>query len=261
MVYVEELSFSYRRDHPIFLNFSWHIGKGEIWSIIAPSGYGKTTLLYLLAGLYLPASGRISINGKPLKGTRISTGLILQDYGLLPWATAHDNISLGMKIRHFNNKEVESVTNRWLEKLDIAAMAKHYPSELSGGQRQRVAIARTLALEPDLLLMDEPFGSLDMLTRENLQNLIIKLRRDMPSMSIVVVTHNIEEAVFLGEKILVFHHLPVAVPELLVNHNSGYLDYRNSPGFIEKCGELRELINNGASADGRLERLFSGEVK
>ena len=246
MVKVDRLCFSYQREAPIFLNFNWSIARGERWSVIGPSGCGKTTLLYLLAGLCPLTSGKINIDGSPLLEPRISTGLILQDYGLLPWATAFDNISLGLKIRRLNSQKVVQITREWLSRLDIAAVSDHYPAELSGGQRQRVAIARTLALEPDLLLMDEPFASLDALTREDLQNLVISLWESVPS-TIVFVTHNIEEAVFLGKRIMILKHPPNTEPIIIENHNSGYSEYRDTPDFVEKCKEVRELVERSAS--------------
>lgn len=262
MVNVENLCFYYQQRTPIFLNFNWSIVRGGIWSIIAPSGCGKTTLLYLLAGLRVPNSGKISIDSKPLLRPRLSTGLILQDYGLLPWATAFDNISLGLKIHGANSRKVAQVTRDWLYKLDIAHVSHHYPVELSGGQRQRVAIARTLALEPDLLLMDEPFASLDAQTREGLQNLIIGLREDVPSITIILVTHNIEEAVFLGENILVLTRLPNIEPMIINNSGSRDPKYRNTPHFTERCAQLRNLLNNGVREVGDAgERLNPQELK
>ena len=241
MVKVDKLCFLYHPERPIFLNFSWNIAPGERWSVIGPSGCGKTTLLYLLAGLYLPTSGEINIDGVPLQKPRMSTGLILQDYGLLPWATASDNISVGLKIRRFDKRKVTKITQEWLSRLDIDAVSKRYPAELSGGQRQRVAIARTLALEPDLLLMDEPFASLDALTREDLQDLTIRLWDKLSSI-IVLVTHNIEEAVLLGKRIIVLKHPPNTEPVIIENPDSGHHDYRNTPKFFEMCQQLRELL-------------------
>lgn len=262
MVNVENLGFSYQRGAPIFRDFNWSIARGEIWSIIAPSGCGKSTLLYLLAGLYSPASGIIYIDGKPLLIPRRSTGLILQDFGLLPWATAFDNISLGLKIHKTNGKKTAQLTQEWLQKLDIAAVSHHYPTELSGGQRQRVAIARTLALQPDLLLMDEPFASLDAPTRENLQNVVIKLQEDMPSVTIVLVTHSIEEAVFLGEKILVLTRLPNTKHTIVENPGSGKVEYRNTPQFTERCEQLRNLLNRGVLGTGSIaEQLNHKGIK
>ena len=245
MVEIERLCFSYHQESPIFLNFDWSVAQGERWSVIGPSGCGKTTLLYLLAGLRLPASGKININGSPLIKPRVSTGLILQDYGLLPWATAFDNISLGLKIRGLGDGKVAQITREWLSRLGIDAVSSHYPVELSGGQRQRVAIARTLALEPDLLLMDEPFASLDALTREELQNLTISLWESLSS-TIILVTHNIEETVFLGKRIMVLEHPPNTKPIIIENPGSGYSEYRKMPDFTERCKEVRKLVKKEA---------------
>ena len=246
MVEIEGLCFSYQTGAPIFTDFNWSIAQAERWSVIGPSGCGKTTLLYLLAGLRLPTSGKINIDGNPLTKPRLSTGLILQDYGLLPWATTFDNISLGLRLRRFSNGKVNQVTGEWLSKLGIDAVSNRYPAELSGGQRQRVAIGRTLALEPDLLLMDEPFGSLDALTREEMQNLMIRLWESMSS-TMILVTHNIEEAVFLGKRIMILKHPPNTEPIIIENHNSGYSEYRDTPDFVEKCKEVRELVERSAS--------------
>jgi len=252
MIDIERLCFLLRREHPIFLDFNWSIERGERWSVIGPSGCGKTTLLYLLAGLYSPASGKVNIDGSVLSGPRISTGLILQDYGLLPWATAFDNVSLGLKIRRIDNQKVSQMTRGWLSRLDIAAVSDHYPAELSGGQRQRVAIARALALEPDFLLMDEPFASLDALTREELQNLTISLWESMFS-TIVLVTHNIEEAVFLGKRIMVLRHPPNTEPVIIENSGSGNPSYREMPEFTERCREVRRSVehNTRNKRDGK----------
>jgi len=246
MVEVEGLCFSYQTESPIFVDFNWSIAQGERWSVIGPSGCGKTTLLYLLAALLLPASGKINIDGSPLTKPRLATGLVLQEYGLLPWASAFNNVSLGLKVRQLDKKRIVRITQKWLSQLGIKAVSNHYPSELSGGQRQRVAIARTLALKPDLLLMDEPFASLDALTREDLQNLIIKLWETM-SLTMVLVTHNIEEAVFLGKRILVLQHPPNTKAIVVENTGSGYSEYRRTSDFTQRCREVRELVERSIS--------------
>jgi len=172
MIRVENVSFAYPGKEVIFQSFSWQVEKGESWAIIGPSGCGKTTLLYLLAGLRLPQEGAVLVNGQMVRRPRRQTGLILQDYGLLPWATVHQNTALGLTIRGVREPQRQAIVTQWLARLDIADVSAQYPSQLSGGQRQRAAVARTLALEPDLLLMDEPFSSLDALTREGLQNMV-----------------------------------------------------------------------------------------
>ena len=211
MVKIENLNFSYKPEAPIFQDFQWKIEQGERWSVIGPSGCGKTTLLYLLAGLRMPTSGKIEIRNGSHQASKALTGLILQDYGLLPWATASENIALGLKIHCAEKKRVADVTASWLKELGIENVAGHYPGELSGGQRQRVAIARTLALEPSLLLMDEPFSSLDAFTRESSLDMVLAIWQKHASTA-VMVTHNIEEAVYWGSRILVLNTPPISSP-------------------------------------------------
>ncbi|MBA7575093.1 Aliphatic sulfonates import ATP-binding protein SsuB [subsurface metagenome] len=246
MIEVEKLCFAYQTESPIFTDFNWSATQGERWSVIGPSGCGKTTLLYLLAGLLLPASGKINIDGSLLTQPRLSTGLILQGYGLLPWATASKNIALGLRLRQVDKERINQLTEVWLTRLGIESVSHHYPAELSGGQQQRVAIARTLVLEPDLLLMDEPFASLDALTREDLQNSLISLGENMP-LTMVLVTHNIEEAVFLGKRILVLKHPSNTKPIIVENPGAGYSEYRKTSDFTQKCKEVRGLVDRSVS--------------
>jgi ABC-type nitrate/sulfonate/bicarbonate transport system ATPase subunit len=245
VVKIEDLNFNYKNDTPIFQNFNWNIGKGERWSVIGPSGCGKTTLLYLLAGLRQPVSGTISIDNGGSNGHNFLTGVILQDYGLLPWATASQNVALGLKIQGYPKKEIASITQYWLTKMGINHVAGHFPAELSGGQRQRVAIARTLALKPALLLMDEPFASLDSVTREDLLNQVLNLWQDLMS-TMVLVTHNIEESVYWGRYILVLGHPPNLQGVIFENPGSGHPDYRFQPDFLENCRQLRLIIEQNS---------------
>ncbi len=259
MIGVERLNFAYKKGSPIFTNFDWAITPGDRWSIIGPSGCGKSTLLYLLAGLYFPLSGKINLNGYQKPGCRVSSGLILQDYGLLPWATALDNVSLGLRIQGLDKRKVLEITQKWLSELGIDGVASHYPAELSGGQRQRVAIARTLCLEPRLLLMDEPFASLDALTREDMQNLILDLWKRLSS-TMVLVTHNIEEAVFWGQKIMILNHPPNTAPIIMENPESGSLSYRHAADFVSRCKQLRELVEQ-KGWNGKSSYADSEEIK
>ena len=166
MIRLEALSFAYPGGGEIFSGFNWEVERGHSWAVLGPSGCGKTTLLYLLAGLNLPGQGAVVVDGEKLPRPRPQTGLVLQDYGLLPWATVADNISLGLRIRQFYGPDGRHAPRQsaessglegWLMRLGLAGLENKYPGSLSGGQRQRVAIARTLILQPDLLLMDEPF--------------------------------------------------------------------------------------------------------
>ncbi len=248
MVKLENVSFSYTPGKAIFQGFNWQAAHRERWAIIGPSGCGKTTLLYLLACLYLPARGNICIDNASLTGPRMSTGLILQDFGLLPWATVFDNTVVGLRIRRYNKIHSGRKAREWLLRLGIEGIAEKFPSEISGGERQRVAIARTLALEPDLLLMDEPFASLDALTREDLQNVVMSLWERL-SCTLVLVTHNIEEAVLLSNRILVLRQPPNTEAVVIENPGSGTLLYRNTSQFSSICHILRSLLDTKAESE------------
>jgi NitT/TauT family transport system ATP-binding protein len=248
MIHVNSLTFGYPHTVPIFQDFNWKVERGETWAILGSSGCGKTTLLYLLAGLRFPNKGVIEIDGERLERPRPRSGLILQDYGLLPWATVRENAGLGLQVRNFYgedgkhtpmNFQPENDVEYWLEKLGLMEVANKYPSQLSGGQRQRTAIARTLALTPDLLLMDEPFSSLDAITREDLQALTLSLCKEQ-ALTLVIVTHAIEEAIALGGKILLMD----SSPRVFENPHAGEMEHRNSREYRELYELLRGEMRN-----------------
>ncbi|MHB1162537.1 MAG: ABC transporter ATP-binding protein, partial [Chloroflexota bacterium] len=187
-----------------------------------------------------PSGGSVRIDGSEVRAPRTSTGLILQDHGLLPWAKARDNVALGLKIRRVPQAEREARVGYWLERLGLASVADRYPGQLSGGQRQRVAIGRTLALKPSLLLMDEPFSSLDSSTREDLQELVVRLSEGS-GMTTILVTHDIQEAVFLGRNILIVGHPPIASYVVIENPEARQPGYRQGAVFFERCAEVRRI--------------------
>jgi NitT/TauT family transport system ATP-binding protein len=259
------LTFTYSRGAEVFTNFNWQAVRGESWAVLGPSGCGKSTLLSLLAGLLLPSSGSIRIAGEALLRPRPHTGLIIQDYGLLPWATVRENAALGLRLRNFYGPDgvhaprnfsgqngvdaprqtaANLAVEPWLERLGLLEVAERYPAKISGGQRQRTAIARTLALQPDLLLMDEPFSSLDAPTREGLQRLTLELRAEA-GLTLVTVTHAIEEAAVLGERILLLGAAPNREAVVLENPGAARAEHRESDEFRAVCRELRLLLGGG----------------
>jgi NitT/TauT family transport system ATP-binding protein len=241
---LERVTFAYPNGALVLEDLSWTMERGDSWAVIGPSGCGKTTLLYLLAGLRRPQSGVVEVGGSPVTGPRLDTGLILQDHGLLPWATALENVALGLRIRGVSGRESKETARSWLERLGLSGLGGRYPSQLSGGQRQRVAIARTLALDPTLLLMDEPFSALDALTREALQGLALELGIAR-GLSAVLVTHDIQEAVFLGRHVMVLgggKGSAAKKPAIVHNPGASASDYRDSAEFQRKTHELREAV-------------------
>ena len=219
------------------------IADGESVAIIGPSGCGKSTLLLLAAGLLTPDAdtGTVAVAGAPLTGPRRETALILQDFGLLPWKTVAENAGLGLQIRGLGRNLVRERAATALERVGLADFASAYPSELSGGMRQRLALARAVALDADLLLMDEPLSALDALKREELQGVLLELwqRRGHTS---VLVTHSIEEAVFLGQRVVVMTPRPGRVAAIVENPGAGTADYRASEEFFARCTRLRALL-------------------
>jgi NitT/TauT family transport system ATP-binding protein len=262
MIKVRDLTFGYPNQPALFKDFSWHVARDETWAVVGPSGCGKSTLLYLLAGLRHASSGEIRIGGDKLTRPRPRTGLILQDLGLLPWATVEENAALGLRVRRFygpdgrhspderrmRRTEIDQRVSSWLDRLGIANLRKQYPAQISGGQRQRAAIARTLAMNPDLLLMDEPFSALDALTREDLERLTLELRAET-GVTIIVVTHNIEEAVYLGERLLLLRRAPHQEALIIYNPDAGRADYREKPAFQARCNQVRSLLGDEIDAE------------
>lgn len=257
MIAINELTFAYSGQPPLFQEFGLHVGRGDALSIIGPSGCGKTTLLYLLAGLRHPQSGSIIIDHKPISRPRPRNGLVLQDHGLLPWQTVRENARLGLTIWGFYGSdgrhapaneplvtdEADQRVDAWLKKLGIESLRDQYPLQLSRGQRQRTAIARTLAMKPDLLLMDEPFSALDAPTREDLQNFIINLHHES-DLTYVIVTHDIEVAVLMGKKILVLQKGSNQETQIIDNAILGLKDCRRQNEFQQKCEDLRKLLGS-----------------
>jgi ABC-type nitrate/sulfonate/bicarbonate transport system ATPase subunit len=257
MIEAAGLTFVYGEGPPVFRDFSWQVQTGEAWAVIGSSGCGKSTLLYLVAGLRQPSAGRLVVEGQSVTRPRASIGLVLQDYGLLPWATVWDNVALPMRMGQFYRRKARTPESprpypradisaeqvaHWLERLGIADLRDKYPSQISGGQRQRTAIARSLLQQPNLLLMDEPFSSLDALTREDLQRLTVELRAET-GLTTVIVTHIIEEAVFLGQRILVLNKPPNVTAHVIENSAACDTAYRGRPAYLERCAELREALN------------------
>lgn len=215
--------------------------KNETYAILGPSGCGKTTLLYALAEL-LPAG--CTTDGACLRSNPLKISTVLQDFGLFPWKTVLDNTLLPFALKGRPSPMEVEKAHLLLKRLKLDAHENHYPGALSGGQKQRVAIARSWLMEPDLLLLDEPFSALDAITRESLQQDVLNLYRESPS-TIVIVTHSIEEAVFIGKNIILLT-THGQVQAKLNNQSFGISDAREHHAYYDTCLAIRKLMKEAA---------------
>lgn len=221
------------------------IREGEFITIVGPSGCGKSTLLDLLAGLTAPTKGRILIDGREVNGPGLNRGIVFQQYALLPWKTARGNIEFGLEAKGIPRSQWKDLTDHYLELVGLQQFGDRYPHELSGGMKQRVAIARSLAYNPDVLLMDEPFAALDAQTRESLQTELLRIWKKTKK-TIIFITHGIDEAVYLGERIVVLTPSPGRVKKVIpvsLNNKLENGDVKSSPEFARIRHEVWSLFH------------------
>lgn len=222
-------------------NVSLNIEKGEFICLLGPSGCGKSTLLNALAGFERVNSGTVKINEKEVTEPSPRNITIFQNYGLLLWRNVQKNVELGLESKKISKEEKRQIAEKYIELVGLKGFEKRYPHQLSGGQQQRVAIARGLAVDPDIIFMDEPLGALDAITRMKLQDDILKISREQKK-TIIFVTHDIEEAVFLADRIVVMMADPGRIKSI-VKVPLG--DYRNrtSRNFLYVRDKIFELFN------------------
>lgn len=191
-------------------DISIDIPRGQFTCLLGPSGCGKSTLLNAVAGFAAPSSGTIHADGKQVTGPGPQRGMVFQEYALFPWMTVAENIGFGLQIKGLGKGEINARVDALLAMLSLSDFRQRFPKDLSGGMRQRVAIARVLALDSPILLMDEPFGALDALTRRNLQDELLRIWAELKK-TIIFVTHSIEEAIYLADRIIVMTYRPGTV--------------------------------------------------
>jgi NitT/TauT family transport system ATP-binding protein len=191
-------------------DISLHIPGGQFTCLLGPSGCGKSTLLNAVAGFAPPSAGTIMADGRPVSAPGPDRGMVFQEYALFPWMTVEQNVGFGLEIKRVPKDEINHRVGELLKMLSLSDFRQRYPKDLSGGMRQRVAIARVLALDSPILLMDEPFGALDALTRRNLQDELLRIWAELKK-TILFVTHSIEEAIYLADRIVVMTYRPGTV--------------------------------------------------
>ena len=205
-------------------NISLEVKKGEIISIIGHSGCGKSTLMATISGMVKPTSGSVTVNGNVVKGPGPDRGIVFQNYSLLPWLSVYDNIfqAVDSVMKGISKEEKKDLVLKNLEMVNLMAHKDKHPNQLSGGMKQRVAIARAFSINPSVLLLDEPFGALDALTKSSMHVELLKLwNLDNRNKTIVMVTHDIDEAIFLSDKVVVMNNGPSATIKEIVNVNIG----------------------------------------
>ena len=220
---------------------------GEFICCVGPSGCGKTTLLHLIAGFHLPTSGSLTFGDAPILGPGPDRGVVFQQPNLYPWMTVAANVAFGPKVRRLGRDEQERRTSRYLDLVGLESFARRAPYELSGGMQQRVAIARVLANDPAFLLMDDPFGALDALTRERLQEELLKIWRATRA-AVFFITHSAEEAVYLATRVIVMSARP---GRIILDRKVGFSqrvgakprEVRSDPEFIAAREEIVEQIS------------------
>lgn len=225
-------------------DLSLEVAPGEAVALIGPSGCGKSTTLHLTAGLLAPKNGEVAVNGEAVGRPRQETAFIAQDLGLFPWKTVLQNAALGLVVRKVPKGETADRARAALEQVGLSGYERSYPKELSGGMKQRLALARALAMDADLLLMDEPLSAVDALLRESLQDLLLDLWLERGHTQ-MLVTHSIEEAVYLGRRILVFSERPATLVADIENPQMGGASWRDSAEFAAKCHEVRNALAGG----------------
>jgi ABC-type nitrate/sulfonate/bicarbonate transport system ATPase subunit len=227
---------------------------GELVTMLGPSGCGKSTLLNIITGLephFPPSKGELIVKGRPVSGPGPDRGMVFQSYSSFPCYTVLENVAFGLKIQGVPEKEREAVAADWIKKVKLSGFEKSYPSELSGGMRQRVALARTLAVKPHIILMDEPFGALDRVTRWEMQDLLIELWSEVKA-AVFLVTHDIPEAVFLGDRVFIFSPRPGKLLEIvkLPRPTEKAAQMQRTAKFADIVNEISRKVEAADATDG-----------
>lgn len=222
---------------------NFDVREGEFVTILGPSGCGKSTILKVIAGLTEPSSGYVMLNNRRINGPGADRGMVFQAYTLFPWLTVEQNIAFGLQLKGMAKVERQEIVQHYLELIGLSGFGAMYPNNLSGGMKQRVAIARALANDPEVLLMDEPFGALDAQTRTVMQELLLKVWEESQK-TILFVTHDIDEAIFMGDRVYVMTARPgrlkAEIPVPISRPRN--FSIKTSPEFMHLKGEILELI-------------------
>lgn len=246
MLSAHGLQYAYSTDKPVIADITFQVVAGEIVSIVGPSGCGKTTLLKILAGLLQPMKGNVRFQDQLVRGVPDGLAMVFQEYGrsLLPWNTVNGNVELPLRYKDIDQASRARLVSESLEAVGLSGFGQYYPWQLSGGMQQRVAIARALAYQPKLLLMDEPFASVDAQTRADLEDLVAAVR-ERYGITIVFITHDIDEAVYLSDRVVVLSKSPTTVLDLVTTELPRPRDQIATKAlqqFVDKRSAIAKLI-------------------
>jgi NitT/TauT family transport system ATP-binding protein len=236
-------------------NVNLDIGRGEFVSIIGPSGCGKTTLLKLTDGLLYPDEGEALVNGTPVTSPGLDRAVVFQSFALLPWATVVENVAFGLRLRGVRKTEAQRLALPFIEMVGLTQFRDKFPRELSGGMQQRVGLARALAVQPEIMLMDEPFGSLDAQTRNLLQSDLERIW-ETQGQTVLFVTHAMDEAVFLSDRVVVMGTHPGTIEEVITVDlpRPRTDDTRTDPAFVALTAQIWETLRGIILADSERQR-------
>jgi NitT/TauT family transport system ATP-binding protein len=248
---LKNITHMFRRSDGSFLdvidNVSMDVREGELLVILGPSGCGKTTLLRITAGLQTATSGTVLLDGTNIHGPTKYIGMIFQNFTLFPWLTVYQNIAFGLELNGVEILKLKEIVQRYISLVGLVGFENSFPKQLSEGMKQRVAIARSLAVKPKVLLMDEPFASLDVKTKWEMQEMVLDIRR-ATNMTIIFVTHNVEEGLFLGDRVFILSARPAKIIKTYkVSFNSNRPEsLKNSEEFIKVESNLTKILREGA---------------
>ena len=231
---------------PVLEDISFAVADLEFVAIVGPSGCGKSTFLRIVDGLIPPDRGAIQINGRAVDGPGHGRGMVFQSFDLFPWRTAIGNVEFGLEMMDVPRRECRERAQRWIELVGLRGFEHSYPHQLSGGMQQRVGLARALAIEPEVLLMDEPFGALDVQTRDLLQDELLAIwQRERKT--VVFVTHSIEEAIYLADRVVLFTPRPAHIERVLdvPFGRPRTEDVKSTPQFVELRREIWQSLKHG----------------
>jgi NitT/TauT family transport system ATP-binding protein len=240
-------------------NVNFSVGNDEFVCLVGPSGCGKSTLLRIVAGLEKADSGRILFRGQPIMQPTPKIAMVFQLFGLLPWKTASENVEVPLEVLGMEKERRRHIAEEYLKMVGLEGFEKTYPHDLSGGMKQRVGIARALALKPEVLLMDEPFSSLDELTAKTLRELVLDIWRDptLPTNTFIMVSHNVEEAVFMADRVIVMSPRPgKVIGEVKIDIPRPRTKYLRDSAYFSLIDEVVELLEKSKTKTQKMKASY-----